>query len=88
MWNLFRCRLSGQHSYGVGCEPGAIFLRCVHCGHRSPGWTVDQKAVGPRAVPVARPQERQPLASAPMLAAVAPARIAGRIIPFQRSAAR
>ena len=40
MWNWFNCYLSGRHDYGVWCEKGAIFLRCVHCGRRSPGWSV------------------------------------------------
>jgi hypothetical protein len=43
MWNWFNCYLSGRHEYGVGCEPGTIFLRCLHCGRRSPGWSLDQK---------------------------------------------
>jgi hypothetical protein len=46
MWNWFNCYLSGRHEYGVWCEPGAIFLRCVHCGRRSPGWAVEGKAEG------------------------------------------
>jgi hypothetical protein len=41
MWNWFNCRVSGRHEYGVWCEPGAIFLRCVHCSRRSSGWAVD-----------------------------------------------
>ena len=41
MWNLFNCYMSGRHDYGMWCEPGAIFLRCVHCGKRSSGWAVD-----------------------------------------------
>jgi hypothetical protein len=38
MWNLLNCYLSGRHDFGVSCEPGAIFLRCMHCGKRSSGW--------------------------------------------------
>ncbi len=41
MWNWFNCYLSGRHDYGMWCEPGAIFLRCVHCGRRSGGWALD-----------------------------------------------
>jgi hypothetical protein len=41
MWNWFNCYLSGRHDYGMWCEPGTIFLRCVHCGRRSPGWSLD-----------------------------------------------
>ena len=38
MWNWLNCYLSGRHDFGVSCEPGAIFLRCIHCGKRSSGW--------------------------------------------------
>ena len=41
MWAWIKCYLSGSHDYGISCEPGAVFLRCVHCGHRrSQGWTL------------------------------------------------
>jgi len=50
MWNLFNCYLSGRHDFGMWCEPGAIFLRCVHCGKRSPGWTVTNKLASTTAV--------------------------------------
>jgi hypothetical protein len=43
MWNWFNCYLSGRHEYGMWCEPGTIFLRCVHCGRRSNGWAVSGK---------------------------------------------
>jgi hypothetical protein len=43
MWNWFNCYLSGRHAYGMWCEPGTIFLRCLHCGRRSSGWTLDAK---------------------------------------------
>jgi hypothetical protein len=49
MWNWLNCYLSGRHEYGVTCAPGTIFLRCVHCGRRSPGWAVDAKANQPSA---------------------------------------
>jgi hypothetical protein len=44
MWNWFSCYLSGRHDYGMWCEPGAIFLRCVHCGRRSGGWALEAKS--------------------------------------------
>ncbi len=44
LWNFFNCYLSGRHDYGMWCEPGQIFLRCVHCGKRSSGWAVERKA--------------------------------------------
>ncbi|MGE5245067.1 MAG: hypothetical protein ACM3SQ_12635 [Betaproteobacteria bacterium] len=81
MWNWFNCYLSGRHEYGVWCEPGAIFLRCVHCGKRSSGWAVSQKA-----------QATAPRMKAPR--PVTPAPIASsrpgptRVLPFDRAAAR
>ncbi len=44
MWNWFNCYLSGRHEYGPWCEPGTIFLRCMHCGRRSSGWAIDAKS--------------------------------------------
>ena len=43
MWNWFNCYLSGRHDFSAWCEPGAIFLRCVHCGRRSTGWDINAK---------------------------------------------
>jgi hypothetical protein len=73
MWNLFNCYLSGRHDFGMWCEPGTIFLRCVHCGKRSSGWSLEPKAQAPPAtVPVltAKPATR------------------ASVIPFGRIAAR
>jgi hypothetical protein len=39
MWTWLSCFLVG-HSYSVCCEPGAVYLRCLNCGHRSHGWTL------------------------------------------------
>jgi hypothetical protein len=80
MWNLFNCYLSGRHDYGMWCEPGAIFLRCVHCGKRSSGWKVTSKAAGAIAVP--RAQVIEPAVVAPV-----PAR-KSRVLRFERAAAR
>jgi hypothetical protein len=71
MWNLFNCYLSGRHDYGMWCEPGQIFLRCVHCGKRSAGWTIGGKA---EAMSQPRP-------------AVAQAQTTGRVVAFRRAAA-
>lgn len=49
MWNLFNCYLSGRHEFGVWCEPGTVFLRCVHCGKRSSGWALETKMTPPPA---------------------------------------
>jgi len=44
MWAWIKCYLSGSHDYGISCEPGAVFLRCVHCGHRrSQGWAINYR---------------------------------------------
>lgn len=40
MWNWISCYLSGKHEFGVSCEPGNVFLKCVHCGKRSQGWAL------------------------------------------------
>lgn len=74
MWNWFNCYLSGRHDLGVRCEPGAIFLRCVHCGRRSPGWALDGK---PHTAP------RQP-SQAVVHTAQAPRT---HVLPFDRAAA-
>jgi hypothetical protein len=44
MWNWLNCYLSGRHEFGVWCQPGEIYLRCVHCGKRSPGWHLGHAA--------------------------------------------
>ena len=72
MWNLINCYLSGRHDYGMWCEPGAMFLRCVHCGKRSSGWAVEAKfQTAPPRPPVAT---RTPPPAA-------------RVIPFDRATA-
>jgi hypothetical protein len=59
MWNWFNCYLSGRHEYGKWCEPGAIFLRCVHCGRRSCGWALDGKVESPMPLPKAKTIDRR-----------------------------
>jgi hypothetical protein len=74
MWNWFNCYLSGRHEYGVWCEPGNIFLRCVHCGRRSSGWSLDTKQA-----PLTRAAaKREP---------VIEKRKVQRVVPFERRAA-
>jgi hypothetical protein len=83
MWNWFNCYLSGRHDYGMWCEPGAIFLRCVHCGRRSPGWAVHPGAKTTTATPPVRhPKLRSIQSPAMQTAASAP-----RVVPFNRSVA-
>jgi hypothetical protein len=75
MWKWFNCYLSGRHDFGVWCEPGAIFLRCMHCGKRSNGWSVDAKVVERATTRVAKlPPTSTPRGS--------------RVLPFGRVAAR
>lgn len=72
MWNWFNCYLSGRHEYGVWCEPGAIFLRCVHCGKRSSGWDLAEPPAS--------------AAPPPTVAAAASAAKATAVLPFARRA--
>jgi hypothetical protein len=80
MWNLFNCYLSGRHEFGVWCEPGAIFLRCVHCGRRSSGWELQGQ----------KPQmtAQLPAHASAMVKMTVPsaAAQAGRVLPFDRAA--
>ena len=76
MWNWFNCYLSGRHDYGMWCEPGAIFLRCVYCGRRSGGWSLGPK---PQTVTAA---------SKPPLKTAAAATRAAHVLPFESSSRR
>jgi len=75
VWNWFNCYLSGRHDYSAWCEPGTIFLRCVHCGRRSPGWAIEAKATPP---PIESRARKAPSSSASTV---------GRVVPFHRTAA-
>jgi hypothetical protein len=77
MWSWFNCYLSGRHEYGMWCEPGSIFLRCIHCGRRSPGWALN--AQQPAAA------HHEPAPAKPQLHLVP--RTSGRVVPFTRSVA-
>ena len=74
MWNWFNCYLSGRHEYGKWCEPGSIFLRCIHCGRRSSGWALDGKS----GTPIVAPAKAKPIE--PPIVAAAPT----RVLPFDR----
>jgi hypothetical protein len=80
MWNLIHCYLSGRHDYGMWCEPGTMFLRCVHCGKRSSGWAVEARfhTTAPRVAVGAPLVAVGPRATVPAT---------GRVIPFDRAAA-
>ena len=80
MWNWFNCYLSGRHDFGVWCDPGAIFLRCLHCGRRSSGWAIDPKA---QSAPARR--QTTLISAKPMPPS---AKTMPRVIPFDRVAVR
>lgn len=91
MWNWFNCYLSGRHEYGVWCEPGAIFLRCVHCGRRSPGWALQATASLPplqRLTPTAPAIGPRSASPQSVSETVGPAGAANRVLPFPPAAAR
>jgi len=73
MWTLFNCYLSGRHEFTTWCEPGSVFLRCIHCGKRSSGWALEQK------------QQRQ---TAPVTPVQVPPARSTRVLPFTRATAR
>ncbi len=75
MWNLLNCYLSRRHEFGVWCEPGTIFLRCIHCGARSSGWAVHAAHA---------PVVRTPVAA---VTVTTPVPAAARVLPFERAAA-
>ena len=55
MWNWLNCYLSGRHDFGVTCASGSIYLRCIHCGKRSEGWTVHTQKEKAAAITLPRP---------------------------------
>jgi len=58
MWKWFNCYLSGRHNFGITCEPGEIFLKCSHCGRRSPGWSVDPRFQSKKPAVQTHPKRR------------------------------
>jgi hypothetical protein len=86
MWDLIHCYLSGRHDYGMWCESGQMFLRCVHCGKRSSGWAVEEKFQRPATRPAV--VTRAAIAARPGVAAIAPpVVVSAKVIPFDRAAA-
>lgn len=82
MWNWINCYLSGRHEFGVWCKTGEIYLRCVHCGRRSQGFTVGAHAA--HALPQPPRATVRPLATASTVRRVATA----TLLPFSRPNAR
>ena len=61
MYKWITCYLTGNHEFQVACEPGAIFLRCHHCGRRSNGWELHQEhGMQPAPIRVPEAPRRQP----------------------------
>lgn len=75
IWNWLKCRVWRRHEQKVLCGPDGLFLQCVRCGARSPGWVIDRKAVP--SAPVARAVGHSTRAQTP---AEPP-----RVIPFDRT---
>jgi hypothetical protein len=44
MWMTFRRLLCFRHNFIVSAESKTMFLRCMHCGHRTVGWKLDARA--------------------------------------------
>jgi hypothetical protein len=57
MLKWITCYLSGNHDFQIAREPGAIFLRCNHCGSRSNGWELEHE----RTLQAARAALPQPM---------------------------
>jgi len=84
MLRSIACYLSGRHDYSMSREPGALFLRCAKCGHRSPGWSMDSHLPTPktsRPRPSARMSASAPR---PVLTMIAE-RHGARVLPFVRT---
>src|SRR5215831_13709394 len=73
MFNQVYCYLSGHHDFCVRCEPGEIYLRCIHCGKRSSGWALSKAAqAASKAGASAKREAKRPARSttAPVAASV------------------
>jgi hypothetical protein len=60
MFQSIVCYLSGQHEFGVVCEPEAIYLRCRSCGRRSNGWELRSEDVHTHAPAKTQTAPRMP----------------------------
>jgi hypothetical protein len=52
MWKPFKCRLFRDHDYQLRRLPGALFLECKRCGHRTNGWNLSEKRVNRADIPL------------------------------------
>ena len=67
VWRAFRslwCVITGGHFKVLHTEPDRLALRCVACGHTSPGWEVGAARLGKRTPPAPdRVRVRRPVAA-------------------------
>jgi hypothetical protein len=42
MWRELVCTLTGGHDTVMKFEDGRMALRCVSCGHETPGWELNE----------------------------------------------
>lgn len=61
MWDWVNCVVLFRHEYGVWCRDGAIFLRCMRCGHRSQGWDVESHGETDKATATPHRHRRFPV---------------------------
>jgi hypothetical protein len=86
MWTISLCHLR-CHDYGLCLERGSMFLHCVRCGHRSPGWALDGRldTTGTQVSHAAAPAPVVP----PLLPQPVPRQATyqqrARVLPFTRS---
>ncbi|RPJ69021.1 MAG: hypothetical protein EHM24_19800 [Acidobacteria bacterium] len=57
MWDWLNCHMFGRHEHGIWCDNGTIFLRCIRCGRRSPGWDVVESHGQLQPQPAPRPSQ-------------------------------
>jgi len=48
------CALTGGHDHLAHFERERMALRCVSCGHETPGWDVTRKAIGQMSASASR----------------------------------
>jgi hypothetical protein len=54
----WRCWLRGGHAEILGLDQGRVYLECVECGFRSPGWSWHLAPPKPRTAKILRFNQR------------------------------
>lgn len=52
---VWLCRLTGQHEPMRSCGPDGLYLTCLTCGWRSPGWPLPPRRDTPPPIVTHRP---------------------------------